>query len=787
MQSEKLQMNKVVIIVLLCMCTFTYGQNIQVDSQTYTPQQLIEDILIDSNCIDNVVVTNVSGGDFGNTDQSYGYFDAAGTTFPLQSGIVLSTGRLSNVPGPNTSLSDDDAPNWLGDSDLENALNESNTTNATIIEFEFSSVASQVSFRYLFASEEYQEGNSNTCQYSDLFGFLIKPANQQQYTNIALIPNTQTPVKVTTVHSGIPGSCAPINEAYFGSWNGANTPINFNGQTTVLTATADIVPNETYHVKLVIADEQNYRYDSAVFLEAGSFELSTNLGPDRLLANNNAVCEGETLELNAYQNGQNTYEWYRDGVLVQGAQTGCGTCGTYTVSQPGTYTVEVGLANSCISYGEVVVEYSPNPIVFDSVLIECDQNQDGITYYNLFDASQDVTNNDASLLVTNFYLSENDALNEVNEIPNASNFQNSNPFQTVYARVENENRCSNIAAVELQISNNTLSIPNAEACDGEIIDGFGEFDLTEISTSFEDQIPTGATVQYYETEADAFNETNALSSPYQNSTAYNQTLFVKVTTANNQCYSIGTVALEVLYTPTLLEDETFIYCLNTYPETITLYGGVLNDSPSNYYYEWLFNGNSTTVNTSFNNINEVGTYTVIVTDPNGCSASRTITVEASNIATIENITIEEGTFNNTISVTVSGEGMYEYALDNGTYQDESMFYDVLPGFHTVYVKDKNDCGVAEQLISVLGFPKFFSPNGDTIKDTWKVYGTNEQFNRGIDIKIFNRYGKLLASRNHLTNGWDGTFKGKALPSDDYWYLVTLPDGRTYRGHFALLR
>lgn len=69
------------------MCTFTYGQNIQVDSQTYTPQQLIEDILIDSNCIDNVVVTNVSGGDFGNTDQSYGYFDAAGTTFPYK--VVL--------------------------------------------------------------------------------------------------------------------------------------------------------------------------------------------------------------------------------------------------------------------------------------------------------------------------------------------------------------------------------------------------------------------------------------------------------------------------------------------------------------------------------------------------------------------------------------------------------------------------------------------------------------------------------------------------------------------------
>ncbi|WP_431164059.1 choice-of-anchor L domain-containing protein, partial [Flagellimonas beolgyonensis] len=85
------------------------------------------------------------------------YFNATGTSFPFESGIVLSTGRLINVPGPNDSLSDDDAANWAGDIDLETALNENQTYNATILEFDFTAVASQVSFRYLFASEEYQE------------------------------------------------------------------------------------------------------------------------------------------------------------------------------------------------------------------------------------------------------------------------------------------------------------------------------------------------------------------------------------------------------------------------------------------------------------------------------------------------------------------------------------------------------------------------------------------------------------------------------------------------------
>ena len=84
-------------------------------------------------------------------------------------------------------MSDDDAPNWGGDSDLETILNESNTLNATIIEFNFSAAANQISFKYIFASEEYQQGNSSTCQYSDLFGFLIRKENEQQYTNIAIV------------------------------------------------------------------------------------------------------------------------------------------------------------------------------------------------------------------------------------------------------------------------------------------------------------------------------------------------------------------------------------------------------------------------------------------------------------------------------------------------------------------------------------------------------------------------------------------------------------------------
>ncbi|APY09173.1 hypothetical protein BWZ20_13055 [Winogradskyella sp. J14-2] len=784
-------MKKILRFVVFFIALYSYAQNIVVDSQTYTPQQLIEDILIDSNCITNINVTNVVGGDFGGNDQSYGYFDASGTNFPFETGIVMSTGRLSNVPGPNNNLSDDDAPNWAGDLDLENTLNESNTFNATILEFDFTAVASQVSFRYLFASEEYQENNPNSCEFSDLFGFLIRPTTgQNQYENIALVPDTNTPVKATTVTPGVPGSCPPQNEFYFGAYNGNNAPINFNGQTAVLTATANVIPNQSYHVKLVIADEQNYRYDSAVFLEAGSFQLSTDLGPNRLIATGNALCEGETLELNANNPSLSSYSWYRNGVL-QETTPNCFNCGFFTVTEPGTYNVEVTILDDCISYGDIIVEYAPLPLGQDAVLTECDIDTDGLTTYNLFDATNDLTNNDSNLVISDFYLSEQNARDNTNPISNPANFQNSLPFQTVYARIINAANCFSIASLELQTTNTIISIPDLGACDGIDMDGFATFTLNNIEASIIAQIPTGSQVTYYETLENALSESNALPNNYTNIAADTQTIFVKIKN-DNQCFSISTVNLNVLYTPVLEEDETLIYCTNTFPETITINGGVLNDLPNNYYYEWYFNGALTDVGTSFNDINEAGNYTVIVTDPNGCSSSRTITVSASETAIIESISIEGISPNNTITVNVTGQGFYDYALDdiNGLYQESNVFTNIPEGEHTIYINDRNGCGIIEEIITIVGIPKFFTPNGDDVNDTWQIVGTNTDLNQIESLLIFDRFGKIMLQSYSGSFSWDGNYKGNPMPSSDYWYIVKFrQDTSNYeiKGHFALKR
>jgi len=279
-----------------------------------------------------------------------------------------------------------------------------------------------------------------------------------------------------------------------------------------------------------------------------------------------------------------------------------------------------------------------------------------------------------------------------------------------------------------------------------------------------------------------------LTSPYKNTSAFSEDIIVKITD-NNQCHAISTVELIVYDAPKLLEDDQTYYCTDTYPTTKRLFAGVLSGPPNDYTYDWFFDGTSTGITTYFIDINALGIYSVDVTDSNNCTVSRAITGIGSTSAIIDEILIEEGTYNNTVTINVSGDGVYEYALDTpfGDYQDSNNIIDVFPGFHTVYVRDKNGCAITSEEISVLGFPKFFTPNNDGENDTWQAFGVDGNNNADIDIQIFDRFGKIITRLNAQSNGWDGSYNGIILPATDYWFVAYLADGRVYRGHFTLKR
>jgi gliding motility-associated-like protein len=107
------------------------------------------------------------------------------------------------------------------------------------------------------------------------------------------------------------------------------------------------------------------------------------------------------------------------------------------------------------------------------------------------------------------------------------------------------------------------------------------------------------------------------------------------------------------------------------------------------------------------------------------------------------------------------------------------------GEYTVYAKDKNGCGTDKEDVYLLMYPKFFTPNGDSFNDTWSIKFSNYEV--GLNIKIFDRYGKFIKELTSTDTSWDGTHNGQELPATDYWFVVTRANGKEYKGHFSLKR
>ena len=147
---------------------------------------------------------------------------------------------------------------------------------------------------------------------------------------------------------------------------------------------------------------------------------------------------------------------------------------------------------------------------------------------------------------------------------------------------------------------------------------------------------------------------------------------------------------------------------------------------------------------------------------------------------------------NNIQFNVDGNGSYEYAINGGEFQDDPVFNDVPPGINTVIINDKNGCGITDPIeFLVIGYPKFFTPNGDFINDTWNIEGIEMLDN--TTVSVFDRYGKLLRQLS-ASSAWDGTFNGRQMPASDYWFRFeyTEPDNglvvaKTRRTHFTLKR
>ena len=227
-----------------------------------SPTSLVQNTLVGT----GVTVNNVT---FNGSGIAYGTFNGANSNIGLPSGVIITTGSRSIAPGPNNIASagvDNGVP---GDLTLT-AISGFDTYDASVLEFDFIPQSGQISFNYVFASEEYPEFVGQI--YNDVFAFFVTGPNpgggNYNNSNIALIPGTSTPVAINNVNQ--------ISYTNYYVDNSGGPTVQYDGFTKPLTAQANVVPCETYHIKICIADAGDGIYDSAVFLEALSFSSSTN-------------------------------------------------------------------------------------------------------------------------------------------------------------------------------------------------------------------------------------------------------------------------------------------------------------------------------------------------------------------------------------------------------------------------------------------------------------------------------------------------------------------------------
>jgi gliding motility-associated-like protein len=506
------------------------------------------------------------------------------------------------------------------------------------------------------------------------------------------------------------------------------------------------------------------------------------------------LCDGESFTL-FFEDGPETenatYEWTLNGEIIPSQTTSF-----INISQPEniqlpyeeTYTLEVNLNNgTCPLIGLANVTYFPFPETYSGILEQCATNSDNTAAeFDLTEANEQFIDASADLEDFNFIYFESveEAWDNINPIQNAQSYTNTSSPQTLGVIVETKRgNCQTVMELTIDVANYDFEEYGVYSLCDDNQNGVRIFDLDSIIEDTQNFIVTN----FYRTLNDALIETNPIinSQNYQNGNPYLEEVFFTIDNGG-QCGDIGVLVLEVVDIPET-EDQSFYYCVEQFPNPITISANIPEAQHSAYEFLWLA-GEETTPEIQ---VNEPGTYEVAITDVStGCTNFRTIEVINSGLAEID-LEIEEFVDNeNRVTVIISEEslGEYEFSLNpNGPFQDNNEFENLSSGIYDMYVRDKNGCGISQKRFGILGVMNFFTPNGDGINDVWTFKGVFNNKQALAKVFIFDRYGKLLESFTGLDKFWDGTHKNRPMPPQDYWYKIELESGFVINGHFTLKR
>ena len=467
--------------------------------------------------------------------------------------------------------------------------------------------------------------------------------------------------------------------------------------------------------------------------------------------------------------------YHENGQLIADSELGSVT---NTIKDLEVITLKVkNLDTNCISTTTFKLIVSTLPIANTlNDLTGCDDNNDGISeYFDTSNIQNTVLGNQTGMLVTYF---DSDGNQLPNPLPNPFTNTVAN-LETLTVRVTNpQTNCYSETFVTLRTSTKpTINQPqNLYACDEG--NGFSHFETSTIKNQIISN-QTGLLISYTDENG------NQLPSPlpvhFQNTFAGSQTINVKVENQLNPlCFSETSFKLIVNELPQINLEQNYFLC--DFEPSLYIKTDLTFDS-----WEWTYQDNSVISNSFEANLIDAGKYTLRVSKiKNGvaCENSFSFNLIRSTLPKIQQVNYGEFG-NNYIEIIASNTGKFEYSIDNINYQHSNYFTNVQGGIYTVYLRDKEGCGEDSKEVTIIDYPKFFTPNDDGFNDYWQIKGITKFPNS--KIFIFDRYGKLLKQLSANSLGWDGSFNGQKMSATDYWFKIDFEHGKIFYGHFALKR
>lgn len=417
------------------------------------------------------------------------------------------------------------------------------------------------------------------------------------------------------------------------------------------------------------------------------------------------------------------------------------------------------------------------PKAINSSITVCDDNLDGIFEVNLLNYTNLYVDIPNQINTFTFYLSQQDAQNGTNAIANPQSFT-AQPFpQQIWVKVMNIPGCDDIAAINFIIGNKVV-LQNSgpfqlnDVCDTGN-DGMENVNLTQ----FEPQIYAGnnVTFTYYPSLADLNSGTNAITNPtnYQfNQNSGSNTVYVKVSVPG-LCPEMTTIEISLKKVP-VFEIPTQYFCPDgTFSYTLTVEGFTIVS------YVWTNPaGQIVSTTDTITDMNFVGTYSVTVTADNGCSYTATFEGKYYDVPVIQQLIANGSSF----TVIASGSQPIVYSIDGINWQQSNVFHNLPTGITTFYVKYVEGKCIVKKEGVILDIKNAITPNGDGINDNWIVRNLHVFEGKMTNVKVFDRYQYKVFEQNTNTQiFWDGTIAGRPLSTSSYWYVITLPDGRSFTG------